>query len=119
MSHAQAASPLPGVQGIAFLGFPLHPAGRPSDERGRHLFDVRVPMLFLQGSRDALADPQRLRALVEQLGRRATLRLIPDVDHSFHVRARTGRTDSDVQTEMLDTLAAWIERVISESLTGH
>ena len=112
-SQAQAASPLPGVRGIAFLGFPLHPAGRPSDERGRHLFDVRIPMLFLQGARDHLADPQLLQALVEQLGERATLNLFLDADHSFHVPARTGRRDSDVRAEMLDTLAAWIEKVIS------
>jgi len=112
-SQAQAASPLPGVRGIAFLGFPLHPAGRPSDERGKHLFDVRTPMLFLQGARDQLANPQLLRALVEQLGERATLNLFSDADHSFHVPARTGRRDSDVRAELLDTLAAWIERVIS------
>jgi len=118
-SQAQAASPLPGVRGIAFLGFPLHPAGRPSDERSRHLFDVRIPMLFLQGARDQLANPQLLQALVEQLGGRATLNLFSDADHSFHVPARTGRRDSDVRAEMLDTLAAWIERVISESRTRH
>ena len=112
-SQAQAASPLPGDRGIAFLGFPLHPAGRPSDERGKHLFDVRTPMLFLQGARDQLANPQLLRALVEQLGERATLNLFSDADHSFHVPARTGRRDSDVRAELLDTLAAWIERVIS------
>jgi predicted alpha/beta-hydrolase family hydrolase len=118
-SQAQAASPLPGVRGIAFLGFPLHPAGRPSDERSRHLFDVRIPMLFLQGARDQLANPQLLQALVEQLGGRATLNLFSDADHSFHVPARTGRRDSDVRAEMLDTMAAWIERVISESRTRH
>ena len=112
-SQAQAASPLPGVRGIAFLGFPLHSAGRLSDERGRHLFNVQIPMLFLQGARDQLANPQLLQALVEQLGERATLHLFPDADHSFHVPARTGRSDSDVRAEMLDTLTAWIERVIS------
>jgi predicted alpha/beta-hydrolase family hydrolase len=118
-SQAQAASPLPGIQGIAFLGFPLHPAGRPSDERGRHLFDVRSPMLFLQGARDQLADPQLLQALVEQLGARATLNLFSDADHSFHVPARTGRRDSDVRAELLDTLTAWIDSVISESRPRH
>jgi predicted alpha/beta-hydrolase family hydrolase len=112
-SQAQAASPLPGVRAIAFLGFPLHSAGRLSDERGRHLFNVQIPMLFLQGARDQLANPQLLQALVEQLGERATLHLFPDADHSFHVPARAGRSDSDVRAEMLDTLAAWIERVIS------
>jgi hypothetical protein len=118
-SQAQAASPLPGVRGIAFLGFPLHPAGRPSDDRGKHLFDVQVPMLFLQGTRDQLADPKLLQTLVEQLGGRATLKLFPDADHSFHVPTRAGRRDTDVRAEMLDALAAWIERVISESRTRH
>jgi predicted alpha/beta-hydrolase family hydrolase len=107
-SQAQAAAPLPGVRGLAFLGFPLHPAGRPSDDRGRHLFDVRIPMLFLQGTRDALADLGLLRPLTERLGDLASLRLFQDADHSFHVPTRTGRRDADVRTEMLDTLAAWI-----------
>jgi len=113
-SQAQAASPAPGVRGIAFLGFPLHPAGRPSDERGKHLFDVQVPMLFMQGTRDALADLQLLQPLVNELGPRATLKLFPDADHSFHPPARTGRNDADVMAEMLDALAGWIDRV-SES----
>ena len=112
-SQAQAASPLPGVQGIAFLGFPLHPAGRPSDERGKHLFDVQIPMLFMQGTRDELADLQLLQPLVKQLGARATLKLFPDADHSFHVPARTGHTDADVRVEMLDVLAGWIDMVIN------
>lgn len=116
-SQAQAASPLPGVRGIAFLGFPLHPAGQPLDERGKHLFEVQIPMLFLQGARDALADPQLLRSLVKQLGARATLKLFPDADHSFHVPARTGRKDPEVRAEMLDALAGWIETVISDSRT--
>lgn len=110
-SQAQAASPVPGVRGIAFLGFPLHPAGRPSDERGKHLFDVQVPMLFMQGTRDELADLQLLRPLVNELGPRATLKLFPDADHSFHAPARTGRKDADVRAEMLDALAGWIDRV--------
>jgi predicted alpha/beta-hydrolase family hydrolase len=107
-SQAQAAAPLPGVRGLAFLGFPLHPAGKPSEERARHLFDVRVPMLFLQGSRDALADLALLRPVVEGLGGRASLRVFQDADHSFHVPARSGRRDADVRREMLDALAAWI-----------
>jgi predicted alpha/beta-hydrolase family hydrolase len=107
-SQAQAASPLPGVRGLVFLGFPLHPAGKPSDERAKHLFDVRVPMLFLQGTRDELADLPLVQALVEQLGARATLELFQDADHSFHVPARSGRNDSQVRAGMLDTLAAWI-----------
>ena len=107
-SQAQAASPLPGVRGLAFLGFPLHAAGRPSDERGRHLFDVQIPMLFLQGSRDPLADLGLLRPLVERLGARATLQVLADADHSFHVRKRTGRMDADVGAEIVDDLAAWV-----------
>ena len=109
-SQAQAASPLPKVRGLAFLGFPLHPAGRPSDERGHHLFQVKIPMLFLQGTRDALADTVLLEALVQQLGSRATLKLLPDADHSFHVPARTGRTDTDIRSELLDDLATWMEK---------
>jgi uncharacterized protein len=107
-SQAQAAAALPGVRGLAFLGFPLHPAGKPSDERARHLSDVRVPMLFLQGSRDALADLALLRPVVERLGDHATLRVFDDADHSFHVPARSGRRDTDVRRELLDALAAWI-----------
>ncbi|MFP5406214.1 MAG: alpha/beta family hydrolase [Gammaproteobacteria bacterium] len=109
-SQAQAASPLPGVRGLAFLGFPLHPAGRPSDERGAHLLQVAVPMLFLQGTRDGLADVALMRSLVERLGDRATLQLVADADHSFHVPARTGRKDEEVRAAMLDALAHWIER---------
>lgn len=112
-SQAQAASPLPGVRGLAFLGFPLHPAGRPSDARAEHLFEVEVPMLFLQGSRDKLADLELLQRLIARLGERASLRLMQDADHSFHVPARAGRRDADVQKEMLDTLAAWILSVIA------
>jgi uncharacterized protein len=108
-SQAQAASPLPGVRGLVFLGFPLHPPGQPSDQRGKHLFDVRCPMLFLQGTRDQFADLALLRPLVEQLGARATLRLFEDGDHSFHVPARTGRKDSEVRAEMADALVGWIE----------
>lgn len=110
-SQAQAESPLPGVRGLVFLGFPLHPAGRPSDDRGKHLLDVQIPMLFMQGSRDDLAHPRFVEALVKQLGVRATLRLFRDADHSFHVAARTGRKESEVRTEMLDALADWIETV--------
>ena len=111
-SQAQAAAPLPGVCGLVFLGFPLHAAGRPSDERARHLFDVRIPMLFLQGTRDALADVQLVRRLADQLGTLATLKLFDDADHSFHVPARTGRNDADVRGELMDTLAAWVEKIV-------
>jgi predicted alpha/beta-hydrolase family hydrolase len=107
-SQAQAASPLPGVRGLAFLGFPLHPAGKPSDERGAHLLDVRIPMLFLQGTRDELADLPLLQALVEKLGARATLELFQDADHSFHVPARTGRKDPEIRAEVSQALARWI-----------
>ena len=111
-SQAQAAAPLPGVRGLIFLGFPLHPAGRPSQDRAKHLSDARVPMLFLQGSRDALAALDELRPVCEALGSRATLRVFADADHSFHVPVRTGRNDAQVRDEMLDSLAAWIITVI-------
>ena len=109
-SQAQAASALPGVRGLVFLGFPLHPAGRPSDARAEHLSEVRVPMLFLQGTRDALAKLELLSALTQRLGRRASLRLFEAADHSFHVPA--GRKDADVRRELLDALAAWTRSVI-------
>jgi predicted alpha/beta-hydrolase family hydrolase len=111
-SQAQAKAPLPGVSGLAFLGFPLHPAGQPSQDRAEHLFDVKVPMLFLQGTRDTLAELDQLEPLCRALGSRATLKLFQDADHSFHVPARTGRKDADVRGEMLDVLAAWIDDVI-------
>ena len=115
-SQAQAASPLSGVAGLVFLGFPLHPAGRPSDERAAHLFAVQIPMLFIQGTRDALADLQLLQALVGELGSRATLKLFADADHSFHVPARTGRKDSEIMAELLDALAGWIEMTIPRAV---
>lgn len=108
-AQAQAGSPMPGVRGLAFLGFPLHPAGKPSDERAAHLADVTVPMLFLQGTRDELADLALLEPLVKRLGARATLQLFDDADHSFHVPARTGRKDSQVLDDVLDALAQWIQ----------
>jgi len=114
-SQAQAASPLSGVRGLVFVGFPLHPAGRPSDERGAHLFDVQIPMLFLQGTRDQLADLQLLQTLVGKLGTRATLKLFQDADHSFHVPARTGRKDSEVMAEMSQALVDWIELATPQS----
>ena len=114
-SQAQALEPLPGVRGLAFLGFPLHPAGKPSRERGQHLFDVQIPMLFLQGTRDALAVLAELEPLCAALGPRATLELYADADHSFHVPARTGRKDAQVRGDMLDALAAWIDGVVARS----
>src|SRR5437867_11461969 len=108
-SQAQAESPLPGVRGLVFLGFSLHPAGRPSDERGKHLFEVQIPMLFLQGTRDDFASLALLRPLIERLGARATLELIDGADHSFRVPARAGRGNEEVFTGMLERLAAWME----------
>jgi hypothetical protein len=107
-SQAQASEALPHVRGLVFLGFPLHAAGKPSDERGKHLFDVQVPMLFLQGTRDELADLSLLQPLVEKLGPRATLKLLQGADHSFHVPARTGRKDPEARSEMLDAATAWM-----------
>jgi predicted alpha/beta-hydrolase family hydrolase len=111
-SQTQAKAPLPGVLGLAFLGFPLHPAGKPSDERAAHLSDVKIPMLFLQGTRDALAELSLLRPVAERLGKRATLTLFDEADHSFHVPAKTGRKDADVRREMLDALAAWTKALL-------
>jgi len=113
-SQAQAASPLTGVRGLAFLGFPLHPAGQPSDARAAHLSDVQVPMLFIQGTRDTLADLSLFRPLIRRLGSHATLRLFDDADHSFHVPKRSGRKDADVMRDLLDGLAAWIVTVTSK-----
>lgn len=111
-SQAQAASPLPGVRGLAFIGFPLHPAGKPSDERADHLAQVAVPMLFLQGTRDELASLELLQPVVNRLQALATLQLFADADHSFHVPARSGRKDSQVMAELLDALAKWIGSVV-------
>jgi len=111
-SQAQAVSPLPGVRGLAFLAFPLHPAGRPSADRATHLFDVNIPMLFLQGTKDTLAELEHLEPLIKRLGKSATLRLFQDADHSFHLPARTGRKDPDVRREILDALAAWVETAV-------
>jgi len=108
-SQAQAEAPLPGVRGLVFLGFPLHPAGRPASGRGEHLAAVRIPMLFLQGSRDDLAHLDLLEPVVRALAPRATLTAFADADHSFHVPARSGRKDAQVLAEVLDALAGWIE----------
>jgi predicted alpha/beta-hydrolase family hydrolase len=107
-SQAQAIEPLEHVRGLVFLGFPLHPAGKPSDERAKHLFDVGLPMLFLQGTRDDLADLALLTPLASRLGARATLRLVDDADHSFHVRAKSGRSDAEVVVELAAAVAAWL-----------
>jgi uncharacterized protein len=115
-SQAQAIAPLPGVRGLAFLGFPLHPAGKPSSERADHLFAVHIPMLFLQGSRDQLAALELIEPLSRSLGERATLQIFADADHSFHVPARSGRSDADMRGALLDVLAAWIAAVIKAPL---
>jgi predicted alpha/beta-hydrolase family hydrolase len=115
-SQAQASAPLQGVHGLAFLGFPLHPAGKPSSDRAEHLSDVRVPMLFLQGTRDNLAELRLLEPVVDRLGPSATLHRVNEADHSFHVLARSGRNDREVMEEILDAFATWVggfERAVS------
>lgn len=107
-SQAQAAWPLPDVRGLVFLGFPLHPDGAPSSARAEHLRDVQIPMLFLQGTRDKLAEIERMRTLAAELGERATLLEIAEADHSFHVLARSGRKDPEVLQELLDGAARWM-----------
>jgi uncharacterized protein len=107
-SQAQAAAPLPGIRGLAFLGFPLHPAGKPSDARAKHLSEVDIPMLFVQGTRDRLAELPLLEPIVKRLGKSASLHLVQEADHSFHVPARSGRNDRDAMSEVLDALSAWI-----------
>src|SRR6478752_6186725 len=110
-SQAQAAAPLLGVRGLAFLGFPLHPAGKPSSDRAKHLADVKVPMLFLQGTRDSLAELKLLEPVVKSLGSLATLHSVKEADHSFHVLVRSGRNDRDVLDEVLDTFVAWVDEI--------
>jgi predicted alpha/beta-hydrolase family hydrolase len=108
-SRAAASAPLPGVTGLVFLGFPLHPAGQPGISRAEHLARVDLPMLFLQGDRDTLADLALLRPVVERLGERAALHVIEHADHMFHVLKRSGRTDEQVLDELAATAAAWQE----------
>lgn len=110
-SQAQASGPLEGVCGLLFVGFPLHPAGKPSSERAAHLSKVQIPMLFLQGTRDELADLDSLRPVVAGLGARARLKEFDQADHSFHVPAKGGRRDAEVLAELLDAAAAWIDDV--------
>jgi uncharacterized protein len=114
-SQAQAAAALPAVHGLAFLGFPLHLPKEPSVVRAEHLFQVRIPMLFLQGTRDAFAKLELIQPLAERLGSRATLTLLPDADHSFHVTAGAGRSDAQVRNTMLTTLATWSDTVIQNA----
>jgi len=117
-SQAQALSPIPDVSGLVFLGFPLHPAGAPASDRGDHLANVSVPMLFVSGDRDALAEMSLLQPLVARLGDRATLCVIADGDHSLRVRAKSGRTSDGAQAEALDAVAKWIEEQSSRSTTA-
>ncbi len=107
-SQAQALDALPNVRGLIFFAFPLHPAGKPSDERATHLDDISAPMLFLQGTNDALAELDLLKPVVKRLGKRATLALFEHADHSFHVPAKTGRKDAEVLAEILDAATGWI-----------
>jgi uncharacterized protein len=108
-SQAQAQRPLSGVRGLVFLAFPLHPAKQPADERARHLGDVHIPMLFMQGTRDALAETYYMEAVLARLGARATLEWIADADHAFHVPARSGRSDAQVRRLIAASVARWIE----------
>ncbi len=115
-SRAAAASPLPGVRGIAFLGFPLHPPKKPGSERAIHLDDVPLPMLFLQGTRDALADLERIRTLCAHLGNRSRLHVVEGGDHSFRVLKRkgpgAGRSEESIFEELAATIAAWSEPLL-------
>ena len=117
-SQTQSIAPLPGISGLAFFGFPLHPAGKVSDARGAHLSGVKVPMLFLQGTRDKLADLMLLQTVSAKLGKRATLVKIPDADHGFHVPARSGKTDEDVMEDLLDAFAGWAKDLKRPRITS-
>lgn len=110
-SQAQASQPMPGVRGLVFFGFPLHPPGRPGTNRADHLTSVDVPMLFLQGTRDEFAQSDLLKRVIRGLGDRATLHLIEEGDHSFKVPKRTGKTESDVMNELADTIGNWCENL--------
>jgi len=110
-SQAQSKAPLPDVKGLAFLGFPLHAAKKPSTERAEHLADVAIPMLFLQGTRDGLADLGLLKPVIAALGTKATLHEVEGGDHSFAVLKKSGRTNEEALTEVLDTLTAWIDQL--------
>src|ERR1700723_1982753 len=111
-SQAQAATPLPDVRGLAFVGFPLHPAGKPSTDRADHLARIDIPMLFLQGTRDSLAEVALIEPVVQRLGSRATLHLAEGADHSFRVLARSGRKDAEVMNEILDAFAGWVSALV-------
>lgn len=110
-SQAQAAEPLPGVRGLVFFGFPLHPAGKPGVERAEHLVRVALPMLFLQGTRDALADLHLVRATTGKLGERATLHVVEGADHGFEVLKRSGRSNEQVMEELASSAVAWMRKL--------
>jgi predicted alpha/beta-hydrolase family hydrolase len=110
-STAESETHLEGVSGLFFLGFPLHAPGKASSERGEHLKAVKIPMLFLQGTRDDFAKLEQLEPVVKGLGRKATLRLFEGADLSFHVPKTSGRTDAEILTELLDTTAEWAQRL--------
>src|SRR5271166_1636337 len=114
-SQAQAEAPLPDVEGLVFFGFPLHAAKKPSDIRAQHLSQIQIPMLFLQGTRDALADRLLLLATAEKLGTKATVVEVAEADHSFHVPARSGRTDAQALAELLDALLAWLKGALERA----
>jgi predicted alpha/beta-hydrolase family hydrolase len=107
-SQSQAKPSSPNVVGLAFIGFPLHAAGKPSVDRAAHLLEVSIPMLFIQGTRDALAELSLIEATVAQSGALATLQSVDSADHSFHVLARSGRTDVEAMSDVLDRLASWM-----------
>jgi predicted alpha/beta-hydrolase family hydrolase len=109
-SQAQALEPLPGVKGLAFLGFPLHAAKKPSIERAEHLAAVKLPMLFLQGTQDELAELTLLKSVTDSLGKRVTLTLYEEADHSFHAPKRSGRTDAQTLQELTHALAEWLKQ---------
>jgi predicted alpha/beta-hydrolase family hydrolase len=109
---APAISGMARVRGLVFFGFPLHPAGRPGTQRAEHMARVRLPMLFLQGTRDALADLILLRPLCDTLGPLATLHVVDGADHSFHVPKRTGRTDSEVLGELASRVVSWVDLLV-------
>ena len=111
-STAQAEAPLPGVRGLVFLGFPLHPPGRPGDSRAEHLAQIQIPMLFLQGTRDDFADLKLVNPMVKRLGDRATLHPVEGGDHSFHVLKRSGKTDTDVMADLVGRIADWAGRLV-------
>ena len=113
-SQAQALEPLATVVGLAFFGFPLHPAGKPSDERAAHLREIDVPMLFLQGTRDALAELSLLKPLVKKLGKTSMLHLVEGGDHSFKVPAAAGRKPAEVMDELLDTFGEWARGIVDD-----